>query len=123
MSLTIGVIGAGGFAYFATTEFLKIDGVKLHGIFDANQTNAAHFQKLDPSARIFSSLDDLCQEASIDLVYIATPPFLHYEQSKAALLAGKHVICEKPAATQLAHALELKELAERKNLLFVVNLM
>lgn len=123
MTLNIGVIGAGGFAYFATTEFLKVPGVKLLGVFDENLANAKRFQELDRSAKIYKSLEDICNERAINLIYIATPPFLHYEQSKAALLAGKHVICEKPAATQLIHAIELKEMAEQKNLLFVVNLM
>ena len=123
MTLNIAVIGAGEFAYFAATEFLKIPNVKLQGVFDENLVNAKRFQELDRYAKIYNSLEDICNEQAINLIYIATPPFLHYEQSKAALLAGKHVICEKPAATQLIHALELKELAEQKNLLFAVNLM
>ena len=59
----------------------------------------------------------------IALVYIATPPFLHYEISKNALLAGKHVICEKPAALKTSDAEELKILAGKLKLLYVVNLM
>ncbi|HEX4852468.1 MAG TPA: Gfo/Idh/MocA family oxidoreductase, partial [Puia sp.] len=62
-------------------------------------------------------------EEDIDLVYIATPPFLHYEQSKMALLADKHVICEKPAALKMEHAAELQSLAEMHLKLYVVNLM
>ena len=38
----------------------------------------------------------------VDLVYIATPPFLHHPQAMAALEAGKHVICEKPLAMTVA---------------------
>ena len=38
------------------------------------------------------------------MVYIATPPFLHYPQALAALEAGKHVICEKPLAMTLEQA-------------------
>jgi predicted dehydrogenase len=122
-TLNIGVIGAGGFAHFATSEFIKIPGVTLTGVYDENRNNALRLKEIAASAKIFDSLDALCQEPSIDLVYIATPPFLHYAQSKKALLAGKHVICEKPAAIKLAHAIELKELAASKKLLFVVNLM
>ena len=121
--LNIGVIGAGGFAYFATSEFIKIPRVTLAGIYDENKSNALRLKEIAASAKIFDSLEALCQDSTIDLVYIATPPFLHYDQSKKALLAGKHVICEKPAATKLAHAIELKEIAASKKLLFVVNLM
>ncbi|MGC4021762.1 MAG: Gfo/Idh/MocA family oxidoreductase [Cyclobacteriaceae bacterium] len=123
MSINLGVIGAGGFAHFATTEFLKIPEVKLIGILDENVFNAQRLQTLDGSAKIYDSIESICNDPSINLIYIATPPFLHHEQSKAALLAGKHVICEKPAAIKLSHAIELRELAEEKKLLFVVNLM
>jgi len=120
---TIGVIGAGGFAFFAVTEWVKIPGVKLGGIYDENSNNALRLKDVDASAKIHTSLQELCGDPSIDLVYIATPPFLHYAQSKMALLSGKHVICEKPASTELVHAQELRELAREKKLLFVVNLM
>jgi len=119
----IAVIGAGKFAYFATSEFVKIPGVTLRGIYDENKNNALRLREIDASAKIFDSIDELCQEPSIDLVYIATPPYLHYSQSKMALLAGKHVICEKPAAIKLVEAIELKEIAQRGQLLYVVNLM
>ncbi len=69
-------------------------------------------------------LDTLLEnEENTDLVYIATPPYLHYQQSKMALLARKHVICEKPAALKTSEAAELHGLASANNLLYVVNLM
>ena len=43
----------------------------------------------------------------IACVHICTPNFLHYSQSKALLLAGKHVVCEKPLATKIEEAEEL----------------
>ena len=68
-------------------------------------------------------LNSCLQLKKLDLIYIATPPFLHYEQSKMALLAGKHVICEKPAALKTSEAEELSTLARSRQLLYVVNLM
>jgi len=121
--INIAVIGVGGFAYFAVGEFVKIPGVKLIGGYDENDTNALRLKDIDKSAIIYSSVDLVCNDPNINLVYIATPPYLHYSQSKAALLAGKHVICEKPAATKLEEAIELRALAKEKNLLYVVNLM
>lgn len=117
------VVGVGGFACFATAEFIKIPGVKLVGGYDENKNNLLKLKEIDESAKLFSSLEEVCSDSTVDLVYIATPPFLHYAQSKAALLAGKHVICEKPAATIVAEAAELRALAEEKKLLYVVNLM
>ena len=92
-------------------------------MYDADERNANRMKDINSSVTIYSSLEELCKESSIDLAYVATPPYLHYSQSKMALLAGKHVICGKPAATQLSHAIELNEIAQRNLLLFVVNLM
>src|SRR6188472_41812 len=99
--INIALVGAGGFAFFSVTEFVKIPKVTLVGVYDENLNNAERFQQINESVIIYNSLEQLCLDTAVDLVYIATPPFLHFEQSKAALLAGKHVICEKPAAIKL----------------------
>lgn len=120
--LNIGVIGAGGFAGFAVGSFLKIEGVNIIAVTDVN-VSAARKMANETNAMVYDNINTLLQDERINLVYIATPPFLHYQQSKLALFAGKHVICEKPAALKLAEAEELAALAISKQLLYVVNLM
>ena len=120
--LNIGIIGAGGFATFASRAFLQIPGIKIIAVTDINKSVAEKMAK-KLSAEVFVGLDLFLANNKIDLVYIATPPFLHYQQSKKALLAGKHVICEKPAALKTSEAEELQTLAGSLDLLYVVNLM
>jgi predicted dehydrogenase len=120
--LNIAFIGAGGFALFAVNSFLQVPGVKIIAITDINKEAAIQFSKVN-NAKVYDDLSSLLDNNDIDLVYIATPPFLHYQQSKMALLAGKHVICEKPAALKLSEAVELLSLATSHQLLYVVNLM
>ena len=120
--LNIGIVGAGAFADFAIQSFLQIEGVNINGVTDINESAAIKMANKNKAIFYPDFLSFLTSE-SIDLVYIATPPFLHYEQSKAALQAGKHVICEKPAALKSKDAEELVALAASKNLLYVVNLM
>ncbi len=50
---------------------------------------------------------EMLEQASIDAVCVATPDFAHYRPAKAALQAGKHVLCEKPLTTLLSEADEL----------------
>jgi predicted dehydrogenase len=120
--LSIGIVGAGGFAAFAATAFLQVPGIKIVAITDvqpeASQKLAHTFQ-----AKVYPEYESFLKEPNIDLVYIATPPFLHFEQSRLALLAGKHVICEKPAALETKEAEELVSLAQSRQLLYTVNLM
>jgi len=49
----------------------------------------------DSQIKIYTSLESLCADDNVDLVYIdiATPPYLHYEQSRLALQLGTHAIC------------------------------
>ena len=121
-ALNIGIIGAGGFAAFAVKAFLQIPGVKIRAVTDIDNTMAAQMAK-ENHANVYTNLQTFLEDDNIDLVYIATPPFLHYQQSKMSLLAGKHVICEKPAALKINEAEELCSLAAARQLLYVVNLM
>src|SRR3977135_3562560 len=95
--LNIGIAGAGDFASFATKAFLKVPGIKIVAVVDINKVAAEQLAN-ELNAKSFTDFEKFLAARHIDLVYIATPPFLHYQQSKAALMAGKHVICEKPAA-------------------------
>jgi predicted dehydrogenase len=120
--LNIGIIGAGGFAAFAAKSFSLIPGVKIVAVADINEDTAIKMAG-ELNSKGYNTYNDLLNDPAADLIYIATPPFLHYQQSKNALLAGKHVICEKPAALKTSEAEELQLLARRLNLLYVVNLM
>ena len=63
------------------------------------------------------SLFDVC-----DAVYIASHPAKHYDEVKAALLAGKHVLCESPVATSVKNYRELKKISEERHLQLVDSL-
>jgi predicted dehydrogenase len=121
-ALNIGAVGAGGFADFAVNSFLKIEGINIIAVTDINETVALKMAN-KINAIVYDDIDTLLENEKINLVYIATPPYLHYKQSKIALLAGKHVICEKPATLKLSEAVELLSLATSHQLLYAVNLM
>lgn len=120
--LSIGIVGAGAFAAFASKAFLQVPGIKIVAVADTNPVSSTQLAT-ELSAKSYSDFESFLSDDKIDLVYISTPPFLHYSQSKAALLSGKHVICEKPAALKASEVEELAALAKSKKLLYVVNLM
>ena len=75
-------------------------------------------QKKDiPGSTIYRSVEELIAEPSIALIVVNTPTYLHYEQAKAALEAGKHVVLEKPFTVHSKEAEELIEFATKKNLI------
>ena len=118
----LGVIGCGGFGLFAVQQFAQVPGVALVGMASTHRPAA-----LDAASRFgIENTDDLAAflgRDDLDLVYIATPPFLHHAQAMAALEAGKHVVVEKPLALTVEEADELIEAARSRDLLIVANLM
>ena len=120
--LSIGIVGAGGFAHYAAHAFSSVSGIKIVAVADKDE-QAAYSLAESLHAKKYIEYEKFLLNNDIELVYIATPPFLHYSQSKLALQAGKHVICEKPAALKTQEAEELVALAQSKNLLYTVNLM
>ena len=121
-STHIGILGAGGFTRFSVESFLKVPDIKISGVFDLNPENSKSFSDKF-GCKVFRSQEQLLEDTETDIIYIATPPFLHFIQSKKALLSGKHVICEKPAALKAEEVKELISIAHEKKLLYVVNLM
>jgi predicted dehydrogenase len=73
-----------------------------------------------PALRQWPTLQQALQDAAVDLVVIATPNDLHFSQAEAALLAGKHVVVDKPFTLSLAQARLLDALADRLGLLLSV---
>jgi len=118
----VGVIGCGGFCLFALQHFPKIPGVRLMAMA-ATHREAAHAATRRFCLPHVVEVEALLQIPGLDLVYIATPPFLHHPQALQALQAGQHVLVEKPTALNLAQADELLALARPRGLLLPTNLM
>jgi len=71
--------------------------------------------------KAYVDFDKLIDEEPFDCIHICTPNHLHYSMAKAALLAGKHVVCEKPLATTISEAEELITLARETKKVHAVN--
>jgi predicted dehydrogenase len=79
--------------------------------------NAAAAEKLGSAFAVpHTSPDAILRDPTIDAIHICTPNAQHFPMAKAALLAGKHVLCEKPLAVSVAEAQELAALAVQKGL-------
>jgi predicted dehydrogenase len=119
---TIGVGVAGtGFIGPAHVEGLRRNGIQVLGLAECDDTTARHKAEELGIPRAYGSLEELLADPDIDVVHLATPNHLHHSHAKAALLAGKHVICEKPLAMTSAQSGELVELAQEKQLVNAVN--
>jgi len=119
MSINIAIIGYGYWGRNLVRNFYSTPNVNLHTIVDTDADRLKSIPKNYPSVRISSDIDEIFQNTSIDAVVIATPVFTHYDLAKKALLAGKHVLVEKPMTSSSAEAKELIELALAKDKLLM----
>ena len=119
--IKVGVIGT-GFIGPAHVEALRrpgnVDVVALAEYSDDVAKSKAEMLGIE---RHYGDYRELLKDGSIQSVHICSPNYLHCEMAKAALSAGKHVICEKPLAISVAEAEELVELAQKKSLVNAVN--
>jgi len=119
---TIGVGVAGtGFIGPAHVEGLRRNGIHVLGLAEATPELAEQKAAQLGIPQHYGSLEAMLADGDIDVVHLATPNHLHHPHAKAALLAGKHVVCEKPLAMNTVESAELVQLAAEKQLVNAIN--
>jgi predicted dehydrogenase len=113
--LGIGIIGTGNIAGGYARDALTHPAIRLVAAADLDSARAAAFAQTH-GGRAHASLDDLLADIDVDIVVNLTVHHAHYDVTKRALLAGKHVYSEKPLALGADEARELVDLANERGL-------
>ncbi len=118
--ILVGIAGT-GFIGPAHLEALRRNNIRVVGL--AEQTAELAQKKAAELGieKAYDSFESLIADPLITSVHLATPNYLHHSQAKAALLAGKHVICEKPLAMNSQESDELVKIAREKKLVNAIN--
>lgn len=106
-----GVIGAGAFGRHHARKYAEDARVIFAGVYDPDLERAQMLADTH-GAPAFDTLDALF--AASDIITIASPPSFHASNALPALLAGKHVLVEKPLATDAAEGRELVRIANQR---------
>ena len=125
--LRIGLVGIGfmgkthlwsvrNLPFFYKTEELGFEA-EVVAVCASTPERARDFAAQYGIPRAVASVQEILDASDIDVVDICTPNPLHYEVAKAAILAGKSVLCEKPLTVTAAEALELATLAEERGII------
>lgn len=118
MFMNIGIVGIGDISGIYLKNITEtFSELHIVGICDLIRERAEKAAEQYGIEKIYDTMYDLFADESIELVLNITRPYEHYGVSKAALLAGKHVYCEKPLGASLAEGEELVALAKEKGLL------
>jgi len=114
------IVGTGFIGPAHLEALRRLPNIEVTALCEVNIDLAKEKAELLGIANAYT-FEEMLQHPDIDVVHICTPNLLHFSQSKAALLAGKHVICEKPLATKIEEAEELVALAQEKGLVNAVH--
>lgn len=110
-----------GFIGTVHVEALRRIGVQVRGVLGSTPERGAARAEALGVRRAYGSLGDLLDDDTVDVVHVTSPNDLHLSQSRAALAAGKHVVCEKPLALTARESAELVRLAAASRLVNATN--
>lgn len=115
--MKLAILGTGKIVDEVLPVLKEINGIDLVAILSTPRslTKAQELAEVYAINQASSDYDSILTNPEVDTVYVALPNHLHYDYAKKALLAGKHVICEKPFTLTLAEFEDLANIAEQKN--------
>ena len=116
------ILGTGGMANAHAEFYTAIPGVTLVAGIDNNPDRLAAFNAKHGIPHGFPSVAEALAWGEFDAVSNVTPDPVHYPTTLPLLAAGKHVLCEKPLATNHAHAAEMAAAAKAAGVVNMVNL-
>jgi predicted dehydrogenase len=109
-----GVVGTGGIARRTVGDLRLCEGAEVVAVASRDQQRADAFAADLGLSHAFGDHSELCASADVDAVYIGTPHGTHFAHAREALLAGKHVLCEKPLTMTADEARELGRIAAER---------
>jgi predicted dehydrogenase len=114
------VIGT-GFIGAVHVDALRRLGVQVRGVVGSSGARAQERAQAAGLPKPYESMEAMLADKEVQVVHITSPNHLHHAHAKAALAAGKHVVCEKPLAMTSAESAELLALAEASGLVHATN--
>ncbi len=117
--LKLGVVGLGFIGYLHARIINELPNAKLAAVADTDK-DVLEKAKNDFGCDIYDDYQIMLEKADIDAVSICTPDQFHLKPVLAASAAGKHILVEKPIATTLDEALQIKDVIEKDNVRLMV---
>jgi predicted dehydrogenase len=114
--LKAALIGTGFMGKVHSENLRRLGTVEIVALAGSNTQRARHFGQSIGVQRTTGNYEELLEDSTIDAFHVLTPNVLHHAICRAALQAGKHVLCEKPFTVSLDQARELVDLAARTGL-------
>lgn len=108
----VAIVGT-GFMGWVHAEALRRVGVTITGVLGSSPTKSQAAAESLSLPRAYSSYEEVLGDSAVKSVHLGVPNRFHFEMARDALLAGKHVMCEKPLAMTSAESAQLVQLAKQ----------
>ena len=118
--IRLGIIGAGYWGINYVRVFSELPDATVAIVCDANADRLRLVRERYPQVAVTTAVDEVFSRKGLDAVLVATPATTHYEIGRRCLLAGKHVLVEKPLTTNAADGDELIRVAKEQNRILMV---
>lgn len=116
----VAVIGCGHWGPNHIRNFAALQDARVVAAVDADPARLDAVSHMYPGINLFQDYSSVLQDPRIDAVVVATPTSTHYQVVRAALVSGKHVLCEKPLCETSEEGRELVDLAGTRSLVLMV---
>jgi len=120
--LKYAILGTGGMANMHAERLMEIEGVELVCACDLDESRVNEFISKHDIPKAYTDFGKMLQEEDFTALSIVTPDPTHARLSLQAIAAGKHVLCEKPLATNAADAEKMVQAAKEAGVINMVNL-
>jgi predicted dehydrogenase len=117
--IKVGVVGCGYWGPNLVRNFRSLPDCHLKAMCDISKERLKHLTALYPDVQGETSYDHMLNSLGVDAVVVATSVKMHFPMAKAALLAGKHTMIEKPMASSSEQCAELIAIARQKGLVLM----
>lgn len=117
--VTVAVVGVGYWGPLLVRNFSRCENTEVRWICDLSKEQARRSSESGSHIRVTDRFEDLLADDELEAIAVATPAATHGELGLAALAAGKHVMIEKPLASDVSDARRLVELAETSRLVLM----
>ena len=111
--IRFGVVGTNNITDWVIAGGRQDERFELTAVCSRTQERADEFAKKHGIPHTFTSLEEMAKSPVIDAVYIATPNYVHARQSILCMSHGKHVLCEKPFASNAREVRQMTEAAKK----------
>ena len=119
LPIAVGIVGCGYWGPNLARIFSGSAQAHLTALCDPAIERRRHMQGLHPQVAVFDNFCAMLANRDLDAIVIATPAKTHFAIAKASLLAGKHVLVEKPMASTSRECKELIEIARERSLILM----